>query len=111
LIAHGIGPKEIQVYTDASSKELVKKLYKEFPALNGVHVSYAKALRSQISDDEIMDNSVSLTTLKARKKLVVKFSSSKYFSVFRVQWGRRKIFSFCLTEISCFQINPLEWLR
>ena len=36
-IAYEIGPKVIEGYADGSSKVLVKKFYKEFPALEGVN--------------------------------------------------------------------------
>ncbi len=94
-IAYGIGPKVIERCADASSKELVKKLYQEFLALKGVNFFMLKSYVCASQINEIMDGSVCMTTLKA-KKLVVKFSSSKYFSAFSVQRGCRKIFSFSL---------------
>ena len=94
-IAYGIGPKVIEGCADASSKELVKKLYKEFLALKGVNFFMLKSYVCASQINEIMDGSVCMTTLK-EKKLVVKFSSSKYFSAFNVQRGCRKIFSFSL---------------
>lgn len=70
LIGHGIGPKTIDLYVDATAKEMVKKMYEAFPALNGVQFSYAKARRRQIAEEDIIDNSVSMTTLRVQQKLL-----------------------------------------
>jgi hypothetical protein len=66
-IAYEIGPKVIEVYANASSKELMKKLYKEFPALDNFFMLKSYVCASQIN--EIVDGSVCMTTLKTRKKI------------------------------------------
>ncbi|EFX61318.1 hypothetical protein DAPPUDRAFT_340165 [Daphnia pulex] len=48
---------------DATSKELVGSL--EFPALNGIQFSYAKARNGIFKEDDIIDNSANMATLKS----------------------------------------------
>jgi hypothetical protein len=39
-------------------------LNREFPALNGIHFSYAKARNGFFKEDDIIDNSANMATLK-----------------------------------------------